>query len=95
MFFVTLFLVRQTKAEKRVELGLHAKASFRRENLALVIILFFFCLSYGIRFVFNVYLDDHWLDRGKWFAWYLTIDIISLGEGTSFMAVLLYHSKNF
>ena len=56
MVSVTLFLVNQTKAERRVELGLQESASFEKENRTLIITLFFFSMSYGLRFYYDGYL---------------------------------------
>ena len=56
MSTVTLFLVNQTKAKRRAELGIQQTASFKKENWTLVITLFFFSMSYGLRFAFDGYL---------------------------------------
>ena len=95
MVSVTLFLVSQTQAKKRAELGIQETASFKKENLTLVITLFSFSLGYGLRFAYDGYLGYYYEKRGEWFASYLTYDIMSLVEGTTFMAILLYHNKNF
>ena len=95
MVSVTLFLVSQTQAKRRVELGIQETASFKKETMTLFITLFSFSVGYGIRFSYDGYLAYYYEKREEWFASYLNYDIMSLVEGTTFMAVLLYHNKNF
>ena len=95
MASVTLFLVSQTQTKRRVELGIQETASFKKENWTLVITLFFFSLSYGLRFAYDGFLESYFENRGERFSSYFTYACLSFAEGTTFMAVLLCHNKNF
>ena len=95
MASVTLFLLSQTKAKRRVELGIQETASFKKENWTLVIILFFFSISYGLRFVYDGFLIATWKERNAEFATNFLYAIMNSFEGITFMTVLLYHNKNF
>ena len=95
MASVTLFLLNQTNAKRRVELGLQKAASFKKENLTLVITLFFFSVSYGLRFAYDGFLVAYLFNKELVFALDFVYAIIFLFEGTTFMAILLYHNQNF
>ena len=56
-----------------------------------MVILIFFELGYGIRFV----VDKFYPGKETGFASLIEQDIVAIFEGASLLALMLYHKKNF
>ena len=97
MFFVmagvNIFLVFQIRAKERSLEGRSAHfKSFKREKRTLAIILFFFELSYLLRFFWDDIFAPEIADS---FAREIVYDLIAFADGLAFTALLIFHKNNF
>ena len=95
MICVNIYLLVQTRAENRRKMGIGVTVSFRKENLVLGIVLFFFSLSYLVRFIWDEFLFEHFNGSGEMFGIFLGYDIVYYIDGMTFLALLLLHRNNF
>ena len=77
------------------QLGNRITYEFKKERYTLAIILFFFELSYGLRFVWDVLIYSGSDNTSKGFGYYLAFDMVGFVDSLSFTALLLFHRKNF
>ena len=94
MATLNIILAFQVRANLKL-LGTRSTYSFSKEKYALVMILFFFELSYGLRFVWDVLIYSGSDNTSKGFGYYLAFDMVGFVDSLSFTALLLFHRKNF
>ena len=58
----------------------------------MLIIYLCFELAYGVRFVYDVFYST---GRHPFFEIHMIADLMVLTEGLSFLALLIFHNKNF
>ena len=58
----------------------------------MLIIYLCFELAYGVRFVYDVFISSR---RYSFFVTHMIADLMVLTEGLSFLALLIFHNKNF
>ena len=96
MAAVNVLLVIQIRAKERSAAGSDAPQSFYREKRNLSIILFFFELSYLVRFLWDKFISPALYDANAPLFYYaLLYDLMAYAEGLAFMVLLLQHSCNF
>lgn len=86
MFIVNIFLTVQIRAAK-IDKGI-----FIRERRYLLLILFLFELSYGMRFMYRA--TARFIPPLS-FEDCILYDLLSLIDGLSFLALLVFHYRNF
>ena len=72
----------------------HLTYQFKKEQRTLLIILFFFEMSYGFRFFIDSLVLTGWTCQNS-FKVFLQYDIMCFCDGLSFLPLLLFHNKNF
>ena len=68
---------------------------FRRELCTQTAILIAFELSFLLRFAWDVFLFYSLFDLSSMFDFLLAFDVVSYVAGFSYLALLLFHRKNF
>ena len=68
--------------------------SLKREKCVLITVLFLFELSYLLRFIFNEQGTDL-LEKKEYFKFLLWQDVSYTFEAVSFLALIVFHYKNF
>ena len=76
-------------------LGVRNTYSFKRETYNLAIILFFFELDFGLRFVWDKFIYSAALDDKETFGFALGFQLVCLVDALSFSALLMFHYMNF
>ena len=92
MATVNIALMFQIRANLKL-LGARNTYSFKREKYNLAIILFFFELSYGLRFIWDKFIEENFAYDS--FKYCISFDIICYVDALSLTALLLFHNKNF
>ena len=98
MLLLNGFLIHYNKSSlSKLSQSTMYQTSFKRENCILVITCSLFGLSYGLRFVWDIYLDDHLYREGAdgEFLSDFFYNLLCLVEGITLLPLLLVHHKNF
>ena len=90
MLLVNIDLMLQIRKKERLLM----KNSLKKEKCLLVTILFLFELSYLLRFIYNSW-GSNLYDDEKFFQFLLLEDLTYVFEAVSFLALVIFHFKNF
>ena len=90
MLIVNIDLMLQIRKKERSLM----KNSLKREKCLLMTILFFFELSYLLRFIYNSW-GSNLYDENKFFRFLILEDLTYVFEAVSFLALVGFHFKNF
>ena len=97
MFFimaaVNILLICVMRKRKNSTLNRSSSDDFKKESCTLNIMLFFFELSYLFRFFWDQYLHKIWKEKS--FAYRTAYDVSLYIDVLPFIALLLFHWKNF
>ena len=90
-------LICQIRAKNKLieEAGLSSSMHLKRELCVLSTVLVFFELSYGFRYIYDLYLLEYLVVNGHIFAAVVCTDLVFVFDGLSFFFLLFYHYKNF
>ena len=69
--------------------------AFRCQRAKLICTLIFFELSFLLRFMWDIVIVDLIYENSSLFAYFMIYDVIVLAEGLSFLALFVFHNKNF
>ena len=92
MATLNIYLLLLLKAKNRIQ-GQQIY-NFDREMRTLTIVLFFFELSYLSRFLWDEFAIT-FINGNYEFGYFMLYDAITLCDGMSFLAILVFHKRNF
>ena len=99
MASVNVLLVILIRVKERSLGGIRDQFTFKKEKCNLAIILFFFELSYLLRFIWDNFIEELLLPEDEvdqsMFPYSLAYDSLVYVEGLAFMTLLLQHTCNF
>ena len=93
MLFANLALFIQIR--KKNKLFGKRTYQFKKEQCNMVIVLLFFELSYGIRYVNDQFFSQQILEKRGLYAYFVSYQVIVALDGVSFLVLLLFHYRNF
>ena len=94
LFFVMLIVNIDLICQIRKNECYMVEKAMKGEKILLVTVLVFFELSYFVRFLTDLTGADMKADE-QYFKFFMCIDFTYLFEALSFLALLIFHSKNF